>query len=252
VVVAFFTNSAYQAGPPGRQVFVADEVFQPLQGRRRLAGQDIGAGLGQLLAHIAVDDGRDAPERRAQRAVDQVLAHFAQHGGQRAYRHLRLGPAGAHPFAHLLYQAIHVVGQGGDAVDVVAVVVLGIEGHLRGQLRQADVDAVLCGNRLGVDRTQLRDGDAPRLVVDEQVIRDAVLALQLLAVDPADRLEHALFVRLFLPARGERGVGQRSVVAVVADRGRVLGMVSHAPLPVAIEQRVRLVGRRLGACRQRG
>jgi anaerobic glycerol-3-phosphate dehydrogenase len=84
-------------------------------------------------------------------AVAQVLAQRAQLRGQPGHNHFRRRPAGTHPFAQLLDDAVDVARQRVQARDVVAVVVFGHEGHLRDQLRQADLQAVLGADRLRVE-----------------------------------------------------------------------------------------------------
>ena len=53
-------------------------------------------------------------------------------------------------------------------------------------------------------------------------------------------------------AGGQRGVGELGVVAVLADRGRVLRLLAQLPLPFALEQAARLGGRGIGGAADEG
>jgi hypothetical protein len=146
------------------------------------------------------------------------------------------------PFAQLLDQAVDVARQRVQARYIVAVVVLADEGHLGQQLREAELQPVLGADRLRIEGIDGGAGQFALLVADEQVPGQAVLVLQLLAVDLARQFQHAPFVLAGLGAGFQRGVGQLGIVAVVADAGGELGLVLEAPLPVAFEQGASLFG----------
>jgi hypothetical protein len=238
-------RSAGQAGgrdgrARGRQVLAAHDVLELLQAGRQPGDGGL-AVQRQFFAHWLRDGGRQAPERFGQGAVAQVLAQCAQLGRQPGHQHFRRRPAGADPFAQLLDDAVDVARHGVQPGDVGAVIVLGHERHLRRQLRQADVDAVARRDRLRVEGDDGGPGQAALLVGHEQVEREQILAGQLAAVELARQFQHASLVFKVLGGAGERAVGQGGVVAVVAERRGVFGLVLQAPLPVALEQGAGLV-----------
>ena len=53
-------------------------------------------------------------------------------------------------------------------------------------------------------------------------------------------------------ARGQRGIGKEGVVAVLADGGRVLGLLAQLPLPFALEQAACVLRRRVGGAADEG
>ncbi len=226
-----------------RQVVKTDEVFELAQGRRGAVRQGRVAGFDEFLADCGVDGGRNAPQRRRQRAVGQALAHRPQQLRHGAHAGLRRGPAGTHAFAQLLDQAVDMGRQRSQARDVVAVVFLGREGHLRHQARQAHVQSVPGRDRLRIERVEGEARQLALLVEDEQVERQALLGSQAAAVEGAGVFQGLGGVVARGAAGGQAGVGKARVEAVLADGGGVFGGVAQLPFPVALEQRLRILGR---------
>ena len=253
-------GAPYQEGVPGRavrqlrgadrfarrrQVLVAQEALEAVQAVRGI-GEGGDAIDQQFLAHLGLDRGRHAQEGSEQRAGRDVLVQGVQGARDRRQRHLRHGPAGAHPGAHLLDQAVDVLRQGVQAPEIVAVVGFGQERHLGHQARQAQLQAVP-----GADRLRIEGGEGPRreLALErcrEQVQGQQLVVRQLAAVDLARRFQHLFRMPQRQGTPGQGGVAQVGVVAVLADAGRVFGLLAQLPLPLALEQLPRAVGRRVG------
>gem|GEM_PF-3636363 len=81
------------------------------------------------------------------------------------------------------------------------------------------------------------------LVEDEQVERQAFLVTQAAAVEGTGFFQGFIGVVERGAAGRQAGVGQARVEAVLADGGGVLGIVPQLPFPVALEQRLRILGR---------
>ena len=126
-----------------------------------------------------------------------------------------------------------------QARERVARVGLGAHGEVLHHRRQLELHAVLGRQHARVQRREALEVDGQLRLLQREVVRDAVLAGERVAVDAAQRLEPLALV-LLAPGDGlGRGVGEAVVVAMVAERRRALGVLLHLPLPLVVEQRAK-------------
>ena len=230
----------------GGQVFGLDEVGQPGISRQDFAGDGRADAFAHRpagrLAPVGGDAADDPPERalldgRGGQATQ--LRHEADDAGAR--RHPALG----HPLAHQGDRAVDEAREGRQPAQVILQVAHGRGRVERGVLGQIERRAAQMVQRDEVAAEGL-SAELGLQLEGQQFPLDPPLRVQPGRVDRAEGRQRRPAAGDPPVVPGEGGVGQAVVVAVIAAKGRVEGVVAGLGLAVGRDDRLELGAGPLG------
>ena len=219
-----------------RAVVALDESLEAAQCRLVIVGDGTARSRRERRMFRLRNSFGHARERRHQRALLDILdkVRVDRRDDPIQYR------LGAHPSAADARpqpgnRVVGELGRRADSLDVVAVIPgIAERRHLRGA-REDGVHATQRREhqRVGVGKLLRLDGELH--LVQEQLVRNPVLAAQRLRVQRLQALQSAALARAHAFERGERQVRQKTVVAWNAANSRLDGIAPERRVEIFVE-----------------